>query len=151
MSDPPSLPLQLGPYTEAELPRITTLLATHRHHWPTVWALQGLLGAGKTTFTRALVAALGGNPANVSSPTYSLINTYGLPAGEQVHHMDFYRLEHPEEAAALGLEEYFAGPGLCLVEWPERIAQLFPESFLHLRFSTPETGCRLLEIHWQAI
>jgi tRNA threonylcarbamoyladenosine biosynthesis protein TsaE len=88
-------------------------------------ALAGDLGAGKTTFVRALIAHLSGNAAiEVPSPTFTLVQTYDLPGGA-VWHFDLYRLRAAEEAWELGIEEAFA-EGITLIEWPERLGVLLP-------------------------
>ena len=89
-----------------------------------VVALAGGLGAGKTTFVRALVAALHGSDAAVSSPTFIIRQTYpGMPP---IEHLDLYRIEDPAEAADLGLDDAFAPGAIVLVEWPERLPGLLP-------------------------
>jgi tRNA threonylcarbamoyladenosine biosynthesis protein TsaE len=87
--------------------------------------LYGDLGAGKTTFTRALVNALG-SPALVSSPTFTIIHEY--PGGRlPVYHVDAYRLVGPDDVLHTGLHDYLAGAdGVTVVEWPERIASALP-------------------------
>lgn len=94
-----------------------------------VVTLEGDLGAGKTTFAQAFAAGLGVQGI-VNSPTFTLIKEY---EGEKCpfYHMDVYRLT-PEEADELGLEEYFHGDGVSLVEWASRIADLLPEERLEL-------------------
>lgn len=93
--------------------------------------LTGDLGAGKTTFTRYLTAALG-SPSPVSSPTFTLIHEYDggrLP----IYHADAYRLRGPEDAEGTGLEEYLMrGDGVLVVEWPERIAGILPPERLEI-------------------
>jgi tRNA threonylcarbamoyladenosine biosynthesis protein TsaE len=89
-------------------------------------AFFGEMGAGKTTFIRELCGRMGVRE-NVSSPTFSLINEYRTERGEPVYHFDFYRLNRPEEALSIGVEEYFTSGALCLVEWPEKILNLLPD------------------------
>lgn len=86
--------------------------------------LDGELGAGKTTFARALLEALGVD-ARIKSPTYSLIESY--PAGDlAVHHLDLYRIADPGELEWLGLADLTIGPHLIVVEWPERAGSALP-------------------------
>lgn len=92
---------------------------------PVVLALRGDLGAGKSTLARA-VARGAGVEGSIPSPTFNLLFVYDTPRG-QVHHLDLYRLERPEEVWELGWEELGAGPQLVLIEWPERAADLLPE------------------------
>ncbi len=84
-----------------------------------VIALSGELGAGKTTLARGLLAALG-HGGEVPSPTFTLVQTYPDLA-PPVAHVDLYRLEHPAEVEALGLDDWLEGGGALLVEWPERL------------------------------
>jgi tRNA threonylcarbamoyladenosine biosynthesis protein TsaE len=89
-----------------------------------VVALSGELGAGKTTFVRALVAALHGSDAAVSSPTFVFRQRY--PGEPPVEHLDLYRIEDPVEAVDLGLEDAFAPDAVTLVEWADRLPGLVP-------------------------
>jgi tRNA threonylcarbamoyladenosine biosynthesis protein TsaE len=95
-----------------------------------VVALYGGLGAGKTCFTRGLARGLAVTDA-VTSPTYTIVNTYRgtLPGGGpvEIHHIDAYRLRDADDFALMGGEELLAGNGICIVEWPERIAPCLPE------------------------
>ena len=100
----------------------------------TVVALIGTLGAGKTRLTQAIAAALGVPPDVVTSPTFVLINEYRqgrLP----IYHFDAYRLADVDEFAELGPEEYFESPGICLVEWADRVALLLPEDVVRIEIS----------------
>jgi tRNA threonylcarbamoyladenosine biosynthesis protein TsaE len=90
----------------------------------TVLRLQGPLGAGKTTFVRALVEALGGDVMQVSSPTFSIIHHYD--ANLPIAHVDAYRMESDAEARQAGIEELFDGEQAVLIEWPEKIEALIP-------------------------
>lgn len=94
-----------------------------------VIALRGELGAGKTTFARAFIHALGGDE-EVPSPTFTLVQLYELEAAT-IWHFDLYRLQAPEEAWELGIEEALA-TGIALIEWPERLGPLLPERRLDI-------------------
>lgn len=100
-----------------------------------VLLLSGPIGAGKTHFARALIQArleAAGASEDVPSPTFTLVQSYA--AGDlEIWHADLYRLSHPDEIAELGLEEAFA-TALCLVEWPDRLADLAPGDALWLDF-----------------
>lgn len=91
-----------------------------------VICLYGDLGAGKTQFVKGFVKAFGLSGNEVNSPTFTIINEYdgSIP----VYHFDCYRLEHDEEALEIGAEEYFYGNGVCIIEWPERILGVLPDS-----------------------
>lgn len=93
--------------------------------------LRGELGAGKSTFARALLGALGVG-ARVKSPTYSLIESYRA-AGLAIHHLDLYRIADPGELEWLGLADLVAEPHLLVVEWPERAAGALPAADLDVR------------------
>lgn len=104
-----------------------------------VW-LEGELGAGKTTLARGLLRALG-HAGNVKSPTYTLVESYRLPACS-LHHLDLYRLADPEELEFLGIRE-LAGPDtVLLVEWPARGAGFLPPPDAVLQLSVDGEGRR---------
>lgn len=86
---------------------------------------EGEMGAGKTTFIRALCQALDVID-EVSSPTYALVNEYRTSSGLKVYHFDLYRLDDPSDMLGIGIEEYFAEKALCFIEWPNRLGYLRP-------------------------
>ena len=92
--------------------------------------LQGPLGAGKTTFVRHLLRALGVQ-GRVKSPTYTVVEPYSLP-GFEISHFDFYRFDDPREWEDAGFRDIFARPGLKLAEWPDKVAGLMPAPDLRL-------------------
>jgi tRNA threonylcarbamoyl adenosine modification protein YjeE len=97
-----------------------------------VVTLSGDLGTGKTTFARAMIRHLAGNPAlEIPSPTFTLIHEYGDPV--RIYHVDLYRLDTSEEARRVGLEELFERPALTLIEWGERFPELMPEERVEIR------------------
>jgi tRNA threonylcarbamoyladenosine biosynthesis protein TsaE len=109
----------------------------------TVVHLHGELGAGKTTLVRGFLRARGHQGA-VKSPTYTLVESYPLADGE-LHHFDLYRLGEPDELDYLGLDGYFHGAAICLVEWPEKggAALPAPDLALHLHHLEPGRMVRL--------
>jgi tRNA threonylcarbamoyladenosine biosynthesis protein TsaE len=105
-----------------------------------VVTLEGPLGAGKTTFVRALVRELHGSDAAVASPTFVFWHRY---AGEPpIEHLDFYRIERPSEALELGLEESFRPGSIVLVEWAERLPDLIPPGALRVAIEGAGDGPR---------
>lgn len=107
----------------------------------TLVTLEGGLGAGKTTFVRALLAAMG-YQGRVKSPTYALVEPYRID-GREVFHFDLYRLSDPEELDFLGLDDYFTGLSLCLVEWADKGRGMLPKADLHLSIEFMGEGRRM--------
>ena len=93
---------------------IDTILPELKHN---ILLLKGNLGAGKTTFTQYLVKSLGSS-AEVSSPTYAIVNEYDTPKGN-IFHFDLYRLKNAREVDDIGIDEYLDNAFLCIIEWPE--------------------------------
>jgi tRNA threonylcarbamoyladenosine biosynthesis protein TsaE len=110
-----------------------------------VVALVGPLGAGKTHLVRAVAEGLGvKNPAAVTSPTFVLIQEY--PARLPVYHFDAYRLNGPREFADLGVDEYFAGDGVCLVEWADKVEPTLPAEHLRVTITVVDESRRRFEL-----
>jgi tRNA threonylcarbamoyladenosine biosynthesis protein TsaE len=110
-----------------------------------VLLLSGALGAGKTCFTRGLGEGLGLDPATVLSPTFQLVRE--LRGGRlPLFHVDLYRLSGPPEVGRLGLEEYFDGDGLTVVEWPERLGPLAPSHAWKISLEAMEDGGRRISL-----
>ena len=128
----PALPRVLELPSEAATEQLARRLAP-RLRAGDVLLLSGQIGAGKTTFARAMIRALTGNPAeDVPSPSFTLVQTYDAP-GLAIWHVDLYRLSGPEGALELGLDEAM-GTALCLIEWPDRLGALTPAKALILDF-----------------
>jgi len=109
-----------------------------------VFAFQGSMGAGKTTFVKSLCEKLGVCDT-VNSPTFAIVNEYADPCGEIVaFHFDFYRLKSVEEAIDMGAEDYFYSGKYCFLEWPELVEDLLPEDALQVSITEQEDGSRLL-------
>jgi len=109
-----------------------------------VVSLSGELGAGKSTFARGVLRALGAR-GSIKSPSYTLLETYELPAVNAVH-LDLYRLLDPAELEHLGLADYHRPGFLWLIEWPERGAGRLPVPDLQFEFSITEQGHRIERI-----
>jgi tRNA threonylcarbamoyladenosine biosynthesis protein TsaE len=120
---------------EAATAALARRLAPHLHPRDVV-ALNGDLGSGKTSFARALIRALSGREGSqreVPSPTFTLVQSYGTPAGT-IHHFDLYRIQSPDELTEIGWDEALAD-GIVLVEWPERAGTLLPADRLDVTLS----------------
>ncbi|MFN3782509.1 MAG: tRNA (adenosine(37)-N6)-threonylcarbamoyltransferase complex ATPase subunit type 1 TsaE [Spirosomataceae bacterium] len=110
-----------------------------------VWLFEGEMGAGKTTFIRALCTALGVSDT-VQSPTFGLVNEYSTHEGETLYHFDCYRLENPSEALDLGIDEYLYSGNLCFIEWPSRIEPHWPSKYVSVSLQTINEEERILNI-----
>lgn len=112
-----------------------------------VFTVDGPMGAGKTTFIKALCAARGVED-NTASPTFSIINQYQYhngDGGEQtIYHLDLYRLRDEEEAISAGVEDVLYQQAICFIEWPEIIAPLLPPETIHLQLSVLPDQRRVL-------
>lgn len=107
--------------------------------------LHGEMGAGKTTFIKALARQLGVTDMT-GSPTFSLVNEYGTEDGRVLYHFDLYRLNSEEEAYDMGIDEYFYSGNLCLIEWPEKTPNLIPLDHTAINLTTLADGRRNLVV-----
>jgi tRNA threonylcarbamoyladenosine biosynthesis protein TsaE len=108
-------------------------------------AFYGSMGAGKTTFIRALCRQLGVEDT-VTSPTFALVNEYRNRQGDSIFHFDFYRIRRLAEAIDMGCDEYFQSGHLCLIEWPELVEELLPTETLRVRIQETPDGLRRLTL-----
>tara|TARA_R100000935_G_scaffold1439_1_gene4477 strand:- start:26391 stop:26804 length:414 start_codon:yes stop_codon:yes gene_type:complete len=104
----------------------------------------GAMGVGKTTFINVLAQQLGVKEA-LSSPTFSIVNEYALP-DDKLYHFDCYRLENEEEALDIGIEDYLDAGHWCIIEWPEKIETLLPDTATQIKLTKNQNGSRTVYI-----
>ena len=110
-----------------------------------VFAFYGKMGAGKTTFVKAVCEELGVSDV-ITSPTFAIVNEYTTATDAPVYHFDFYRIKKLEEVYDMGYEEYFYSGALCFVEWPELIEELLPEDAVRVTISENADGSRTVNL-----
>lgn len=109
-----------------------------------VFAFYGSMGAGKTTFVKAVCEELGVEDV-ITSPTFAIINEYHAKAQDlTIYHFDFYRIKKLEEVYDMGYEDYFYSGALCFIEWPELIEDLLPEEAVKVSITEKEDGSRAI-------
>ncbi len=107
-----------------------------------VFAFYGKMGAGKTTFVKAVCEALGSKDV-ITSPTFAIVNEYSSDT-TPIYHFDFYRIKKLEEVYDMGYEEYFYSGALCLIEWPELIEDILPDDAVCVTIEEQADGSRLV-------
>lgn len=108
-----------------------------------IFAFYGKMGAGKTTFIKAMCEELGVTDV-INSPTFAIVNEYMDGKGESIYHFDFYRIKRVEEVYDIGFDEYIYSGNLCLMEWPELIEQLLPEETVRVDIMENPDGTRVI-------
>ena len=123
-------------------------------HMPasTVYAFYGKMGAGKTTFIKAICQELGVED-EVTSPTFAIVNEYTCnpphsslltPHSTSIYHFDFYRIKRLEEAYDIGFDDYIDSGYLCFIEWPELIEELLPDDATRVEIEETDNGSRIV-------
>ena len=108
-----------------------------------IFAFYGSMGAGKTTFIKAICKALGVKD-NVNSPTFTIINEYASAKGFPIYHFDFYRINKTAEALDIGFYDYIDSGCLCIMEWPENIEEILPDDTLKVHIEVQPDESRLV-------
>ena len=111
----------------------------------TVFAFYGKMGAGKTTFIKAVCEELGVDDV-ITSPTFAIVNEYSANPSLLIYHFDFYRIKKIEEVYDMGYEDYFYSGNLCFIEWPELIEDLLPDDAVRVTITEQPDGTRKLKI-----
>ena len=110
-----------------------------------VFIFIGKMGAGKTTFIKAICEELGVKDV-INSPTFAIINEYEDGNGSPIYHFDFYRINKEEEAYDFGYEDYFYSGNVCFIEWPEMVANLIPQDAVRVEIEEQEDGSRTVKM-----
>lgn len=134
----------IGPFTLDQLPEAAQqfVQAIGEH---TIFAFQAPMGAGKTTFIKAICQALGVEDV-ITSPTFAIVNEYETVGGKPVYHFDFYRIRRLSEAYDMGCEEYFVSGNPCFIEWPEKIEDILPVDTVVVTITENADGSRTVEM-----
>jgi tRNA threonylcarbamoyladenosine biosynthesis protein TsaE len=108
-----------------------------------IFAFYGKMGAGKTTFIKAICEQLGVTDV-INSPTFAIVNEYLDSNGYPIYHFDFYRIKKPAEVLDIGFEDYISSNNLCFMEWPELIGDFLPEETVKVKIEEQDDGSRLV-------
>jgi len=135
--------VELVAYKEEDLVGVASSLLQHLGDKKII-AVNGEMGAGKTTFIRTLCKSMGIEDL-VSSPTYGYVNEYDSSFYGKVYHFDLYRLEKIEEAYDIGMEEYIYSDALCIIEWPALISELLAEETIWIEIKVTGEGYRIFK------
>ena len=108
-----------------------------------VWTLDGPMGAGKTTFVKA-IGKIVGVLDTVNSPSFSIVNEYRNKSNRAYYHFDFYRIKNEEEAQDIGVDEYFYSGDYCFIEWSSLIPSLLPDTYLNIDIQIIDKESRLI-------
>ena len=111
---------------------------------PTCFAFYAPMGAGKTTFIKAICEELGVQDV-ITSPTFAIVNEYTDANGAPIYHFDFYRIKRQEELFDMGADEYFYSGNLCFMEWPELVEDALPDDVVRIAITPQPDGTRLVE------
>ena len=110
-----------------------------------IFAFYGSMGAGKTTFIKAICEELGVEDV-ITSPTFAIVNEYTTGTGKPLYHFDFYRIKKLDEFYDMGGEDYFGSGNLCFIEWPELIEAVLPEEAVIVNIKEVDDGSRLVTV-----
>ena len=114
----------------------------------TVFAFYGHMGAGKTTFIKAICKELGVDEV-ITSPTFAIVNEYHSSiSGQPIYHFDFYRIKKIEEVYDMGYEDYFYSGSVCFIEWPELVEELLPDDAVRVDITETADGKRTIEMQF---
>ena len=110
-----------------------------------VFAFYGKMGAGKTTFVKAICEEIGVEDV-ITSPTFAIVNEYqSTKTGGPIYHFDFYRIKKLDEVYDMGYEDYFYSGAPCFLEWPELIEEILPNDAVKVTITEQEDGTRIVE------
>ena len=125
---------------ESELPQVAAQLL---EAWPDdrVFAFDGEMGAGKTTFIKVLCETLGVQQVT-NSPAFAIVNEYVAGNGDPIYHFDFYRITSIDEAYQIGFEDYLYSDYYCFIEWPDKVADLLDENVVRVKIEVLADGSR---------